>query len=120
LEEFSPSSPGWPPFMRVFPVIEWNYVDVWNFLRVRKFSYCVLYDLGYTSIGNKNNTIRNPYLKKAMSSEYDNDEYHPAYVLTEDNLEREGRTKNAYPTKKVESIPSTAETSEVSSESSNS
>ena len=53
------SSPGWPAFMRVNPILEWSYSDVWNFLRVTQVEYCLLYDKGYTSIGNTADTSAN-------------------------------------------------------------
>jgi FAD synthetase len=41
---FDPSSSSWPPFMRVFPIINWNYQDIWTFLIHFKLKYCSLYD----------------------------------------------------------------------------
>lgn len=58
-EFFCPSSVGWPPFMRVNPVLEWTYSDVWAFLRGTHAPYCSLYDHGYTSIGGTDNTAPN-------------------------------------------------------------
>ena len=89
LTGFDPSTAGWPQFMRVHPVLDWTYAQVWEFLRTIELDYCPLYDLGFTSLGMVGNTCRNPVLKRTNSR---GDEFYlPAYELVEDKYEREGR-----------------------------
>lgn len=85
LEHFSPSSAGWPAFMRVNPILKWEYAEVWEFLRGFRIPYCTLYDLGYTSIGAVEDTQPNPALLNEDGT------YNPAWTLHDPTLERAGR-----------------------------
>ncbi|KAJ6824977.1 putative FAD synthase [Iris pallida] len=91
-EQFSPSSPGWPPFMRVNPILDWSYRDVWAFLLTCKVRYCSLYDKGYTSIGSIYDTVPNSLLCTGHSPD-SNENFKPAYLLADGRLERAGRAK---------------------------
>jgi len=82
---FSPSTEGWPAFMRINPILEWSYAHVWTFLRCFGLPYCNLYDDGYTSLGSSGDTIRNPCLRRPDGS------YAPAYELQDACEERKGR-----------------------------
>ena len=93
LEPICKSSPGWPQFMRVFPILDWNYHDIWNFLRNFELPYCSLYDEGYTSLGEINNSIKNPHLKVLQNNKEGEfyEMYLPAYMLSDESFERESR-----------------------------
>ncbi|KAF4977925.1 hypothetical protein FZEAL_5630 [Fusarium zealandicum] len=88
LKHFDPTDAGWPSFMRVHPVIDWHYAQIWAFIRHLGISYCPLYDQGYTSLGGKKDTHPNPHLKKEGQN---GEGFRPAYELTQDDEERLGR-----------------------------
>ena len=43
----------------------WDYGTVWEFIRRHGLAYCQLYDMGYTSVGQISNTVKNPALLKS-------------------------------------------------------
>ncbi|KAF4914766.1 FAD synthase [Colletotrichum fructicola] len=90
LTHFDPTDSGWPDFMRVHPVIDWHYAEIWAFIRHLGIPYCPLYDQGYTSLGGTQDTHPNPQLKKEGQNGAG---FRPAYELTEDDEERLGRDK---------------------------
>ncbi|EER38560.1 FAD synthetase [Histoplasma capsulatum H143] len=108
LTHFDHTDHGWPGFMRIHPVIDWHYAEIWAFIRHLGIEYCPLYDEGYTSLGGTNDTHPNPKLK-IISNENSNDDpiqrpssssytsnggkvrYSPAYELMDDDEERLGR-----------------------------
>ncbi|KAF1994433.1 hypothetical protein P154DRAFT_527072 [Amniculicola lignicola CBS 123094] len=105
LTHFDPTDHGWPSFMRIHPMIDWHYVDIWTFIRHLNIPYCVLYDQGYTSLGGTTDTLPNPALARqpsAQKSTNDNlsngssngvsaPKFRPAYELVDDDEERLGR-----------------------------
>ncbi|KAB8297750.1 hypothetical protein EYC80_001552 [Monilinia laxa] len=92
---------GWPRFMRVHPVIDWHYREIWGFIRHLQIPYCPLYDQGYTSLGGTTDTHPNPVLVASDDDDDDDSEaadgktptrkFKPAYELVEDMEERLGR-----------------------------
>jgi len=94
LTHFDPTDSGWPSFMRVHPVIDWHYAEIWAFIRYFEIPYCPLYDQGYTSLGGTTDTHPNPALKAGgrVTTEDGKDQtFRPAYELVEDKAERLGR-----------------------------
>lgn len=83
---FSPTSEGWPPIVRINPILDLDYAGVWGFLRGCGYRYCALYDAGYTSLGGKHNTQKHPDLVKKSSS---------AFELQDERGERGGREREA-------------------------
>ncbi|SPP89384.1 blast:FAD synthase [Drosophila guanche] len=86
LAPMQPTDNGWPPMMRLNPLLEWSYHDVWHYIHMNCVAYCPLYDRGYTSIGYRSNTVPNPHLKRLDSSDF-----RPAWELADPTLERAGR-----------------------------
>ncbi|GAM85064.1 hypothetical protein ANO11243_030670 [Dothideomycetidae sp. 11243] len=93
LKYFDPTDRGWPSFMRLHPVIDWHYSEIWTFIRHLDIPYCELYDLGYTSLGGTTDTHPNPALKITGSEESGETKFRPAYELVEDDEERLGKSR---------------------------
>jgi len=94
LTHFDETDSGWPAFMRVHPVIDWHYAEIWAFIRHLEIPYCTLYDQGYTSLGGTTDTHPNPALKagsEIKDKERSHPTFRPAYELVEDDAERLGR-----------------------------
>ncbi|KAJ2671062.1 FAD1 flavin adenine dinucleotide synthetase [Coemansia sp. RSA 1085] len=85
LKAFAPTDSDWPQFMRVNPILDWTFEDIWEYMRTDRISYCCLYDQGYTSLGDVDTTTKNPALFK-------DGKYQPAWSLTHSSLERSGRS----------------------------
>ena len=84
--------------MRIHPVIDWHYAEIWTFIRELGGEYCSLYDMGYTSLGGTMDTHPNPALAVMMAGDDGMQgrwagagSFRPAYELVEDAEERLGR-----------------------------
>lgn len=97
LTHFDRTDHGWPDFMRIHPVIDWHYADIWTFIREMGVEYCELYDQGYTSLGGTNDTHPNPALAVRQVDDHGTvgkeTRFRPAYELIDDEEERLGRDR---------------------------
>ena len=87
----TPSSEGWPAFLRINPLLDWAYSDVWRLLREGQqadstVQWCVLYERGYTSVGAKSKSSVTRALWDAEKGTWKG-----AWELAEDADERGGR-----------------------------
>jgi FAD synthetase len=101
LTPFTPTDGNWPRFMRVHPVLDWHLREIWCLLRHpamrdrngHDLEYCAMYDAGYTSLGGRGDTVRNPKLRVVEMGRDGVEKvvYRPAYMMVEDRAERAGR-----------------------------
>lgn len=66
---------GWPQILRFNPLINWTYKQVWQYIEEHNLPVCILYEKGYTSLGNKFNTFPNSKLFLDQSLEYKHAKY---------------------------------------------
>ncbi|KAJ3166676.1 3'-phosphoadenosine 5'-phosphosulfate sulfotransferase [Geranomyces variabilis] len=89
LVPFQPTDNGWPDLMRVHPILDWDYAQIWQAMDELRIPHCVLYEHGYTSLGGIENTQPNPVLRNPDAR----CGYDPAHKLTDGGKERDGRIK---------------------------
>jgi len=70
MRAFEETSAGWPEAMRILPILDWNYQDIWNYIDYMNVPYCYLYTQGFTSIGSSKNSIPNPSLFDQQTGGY--------------------------------------------------
>lgn len=105
--------------MRIHPILNWTYTDIWDYLRLHEVPWCHLYDEGcvllglarafprwtcvltfclpdamarfarFTSLGSQLNTNPNPAL--ALPPPAPEGSFAPAWKLQDESLERAGR-----------------------------
>ncbi|KAH8929930.1 adenine nucleotide alpha hydrolases-like protein [Atractiella rhizophila] len=106
LEAFKETDGDWPRIMRVHPILDWSYRNIWDFLRASDLApegpqqppyqqgigWCNLYDYGYTSLGSTFNTFPNPMLREE-TCDHTVKGWKPAWLLEDENQERAGRGK---------------------------
>ena len=91
LKYFSSTTEGWPYYIRVNPILDWSYKQVWKYIIVLELRVCELYNHGYTSLGSLLDTSKNPYL--SYINKYGDRVYAPAWCLKDETKERAGRKK---------------------------
>jgi FAD synthetase len=80
-DAFEWTTEGWPKAMRVHPILEWSFRDIWDYTDLVGLPVCELYGKGFTSIGESSGTHPNPLLQDRHARE-----------LTDVRAERLGRT----------------------------
>lgn len=89
---FAPTDEDWPKFMRVNPILNWSYAQVWMFIKELDLPYCDLYNQGYSSLGTRDDTKKNSSLLRL--DDRGKPYYLPAWNLKKSNEERMSRSSS--------------------------
>ena len=84
MDYFCHTSGGWPLMDLVVPLLHMNYHEIWTIVAELNIDYCGMYRRGYTSIGQRSNTVPNPFLISPLLHAKD---------LKDEAQERAGRIK---------------------------
>lgn len=90
---FERTDKDWPEYMRINPILNWSYNQVWDFIRELHIPYCDLYNQGYTSLGTKSDTTKNSSLLRY--NDVGEPYYAPAWNLIKTNEERQSRSSSS-------------------------
>lgn len=86
MQPMAPTDGDWPKFMRVNPILNWTYSQVWDFIREMEIPYCDLYNQGYSSLGTRIDTVKNSSLLR--QDKEGKPYYLPAWNLKSSHEER--------------------------------
>lgn len=89
MSHMAPTDSDWPQFLRINPILNWSYSQVWEFIHELQVPYCDLYNQGYSSIGTRRDTIKNPSLLRYKEGR---PYYLPAWNLAIPSEERKSRS----------------------------
>lgn len=91
MQHMAPTDNNWPQYMRINPIMNWSYSQVWDFIRELQVPYCDLYNQGYSSLGTRMNTTKNSSLLRYKDGQA---YYLPAWHLTSSIEERRSRSQD--------------------------
>ncbi|KII65651.1 FAD synthase [Thelohanellus kitauei] len=63
LESIQKTDDDWPYFLRIHPLLDFTYEDIWSYIYRYDVPFCQLYNQGYTSLGPKSITKKNENLR---------------------------------------------------------
>jgi FAD synthetase len=89
LEVVKETDGDWPRVLRIHPLLDWTYNEVWQGIYELGLQYCSLYDRAYSSLGDSS-TCKNDKLQKKSQDDTQSEDL-PAYLLDDEESERRGR-----------------------------
>lgn len=60
----------YPNFMRLYPIFDFDYTEIWGLILLMNYPYPEVYDQGYSSLGKKSKTVKNENLLNQATGNY--------------------------------------------------